>query len=61
MLERHVLDSTPGVRWADVAGLGEAKQVLDETVVLPLMMPEYFQVTIYREIGLQDTEFCYFV
>jgi len=52
MLERHVLDSTPGVRWADVAGLGEAKQVLDETVVLPLMMPEYFQVTIYREIGL---------
>lgn len=44
MLERDVLDSTPGVRWDDVAGLTEAKRLLEEAVVLPLWMPEYFQV-----------------
>ncbi|XP_019052966.1 PREDICTED: katanin p60 ATPase-containing subunit A1 [Nelumbo nucifera] len=43
MLERDVLDSTPGVRWDDVAGLSEAKRLLEEAVVLPLWMPEYFQ------------------
>ncbi|KAK9690319.1 hypothetical protein RND81_09G119500 [Saponaria officinalis] len=43
MLERDVLDSTPGVRWEDVAGLTEAKRLLEEAVVLPLWMPEYFQ------------------
>ncbi|MQM00814.1 hypothetical protein Taro_033557 [Colocasia esculenta] len=43
MLERDVLDSTPGVRWDDVAGLNEAKRLLEEAVVLPLWMPEYFQ------------------
>ncbi|KAE9453440.1 hypothetical protein C3L33_14612, partial [Rhododendron williamsianum] len=43
MLERDVLDSTPGVTWDDVAGLTEAKRLLEEAVVLPLWMPEYFQ------------------
>lgn len=43
MLERDVLDSTPGVRWDDVAGLTEAKRLLEEAVVLPIWMPEYFQ------------------
>jgi katanin p60 ATPase-containing subunit A1 len=47
MLERDVLDSTPGVRWDDVAGLSEAKRLLEEAVVLPLWMPEYFQVIVY--------------
>ncbi|KAK2984895.1 hypothetical protein RJ640_008660 [Escallonia rubra] len=43
MLERDVLEGTPGVRWDDVAGLSEAKRLLEEAVVLPLWMPEYFQ------------------
>uniref|UniRef100_A0A5B7C2C3 Katanin p60 ATPase-containing subunit A1 n=1 Tax=Davidia involucrata TaxID=16924 RepID=A0A5B7C2C3_DAVIN len=43
MLERDVLESSPGVRWDDVAGLSEAKRLLEEAVVLPLWMPEYFQ------------------
>ncbi|KAJ1688282.1 hypothetical protein LUZ63_019672 [Rhynchospora breviuscula] len=43
MLERDVLDNSPGVRWGDVAGLSEAKRLLEEAVVLPLWMPEYFQ------------------
>ncbi|KAM7254119.1 hypothetical protein ACFE04_031801 [Oxalis oulophora] len=44
MLERDVLETTPGVRWEDVAGLTEAKRLLEEAVVLPLWMPEYFQL-----------------
>lgn len=43
MLERDVLEAAPGVRWEDIAGLQEAKRLLEEAVVLPLWMPEYFQ------------------
>ncbi|KAL0910078.1 hypothetical protein M5K25_021013 [Dendrobium thyrsiflorum] len=43
MLERDVLETSPGIRWDDVAGLSEAKRLLEEAVVLPLWMPEYFQ------------------
>lgn len=46
MLERDVLETSPGVRWDDVAGLTEAKRLLEEAVVLPLWMPEYFQVLL---------------
>ena len=40
---RDVVDASPGVRWQDVAGLCEAKRVLQENVVLPLLLPEFFQ------------------
>ncbi|CAI5942627.1 unnamed protein product [Closterium sp. NIES-64] len=43
MLERDVLESSPGVRWGDIAGLADAKRLLEEAVVLPLLMPDYFQ------------------
>ncbi|PWA46671.1 katanin p60 ATPase-containing subunit A1 [Artemisia annua] len=43
MLERDVLENTPGVKFDDVAGLTEAKRLLEEAVVLPLLMPDYFQ------------------
>lgn len=42
MLERDMLDGSPGVRWSDIAGLQEAKRVLEEATVLPLIMPEFF-------------------
>lgn len=42
-LEKEILDTNPGVRWDDVAGLNEAKKLLQEAVVLPLWMPKYFQ------------------
>ena len=41
---KRKLDTNLGVKWDDVAGLSEAKRILQETVVLPLFMPEYFQV-----------------
>eukprot|EP00163_Fabomonas_tropica_P034883 TRINITY_DN9940_c0_g1_i1.p1 TRINITY_DN9940_c0_g1~~TRINITY_DN9940_c0_g1_i1.p1 ORF type:complete len:577 (-),score=136.85 TRINITY_DN9940_c0_g1_i1:103-1833(-) len=43
MIERDVLEGSPAVRWDDIAGLREAKRLLEEAVVLPLWMPDYFQ------------------
>ena len=44
ILERDVLDNSPGVRWGQIAGLQEVKRLLEEAVVLPSLMPDYFQV-----------------
>lgn len=43
-LERDILQKNPDVRWKDVIGLDDAKSVLQEAVVLPLVMPDYFKV-----------------
>jgi len=43
MIERDVLDASPSIHWDDIADLKEAKQLLKEAVVLPMIMPEYFQ------------------
>ena len=40
---RDILDASPSVRWDDIAGLNDAKRLLEEAVVLPLWMPEYFR------------------
>ncbi|KAL0833013.1 hypothetical protein ABMA28_001133 [Loxostege sticticalis] len=42
-LERDILQRNPDVRWKDVIGLDDAKAVLQEAMVLPLMMPDYFK------------------
>lgn len=46
MIEREILDSKPNVHWDDIAGLEDAKRVLEEAVVLPLLMPDYFQASL---------------
>ncbi len=43
ILEREMLLRNPSVPWTDIAGLTEAKSLLQEAVILPLLMPEYFQ------------------
>ena len=43
-LSGDVMDSHPNIRWDDIAELKEAKRLLEEAVVLPLWMPEYFKV-----------------
>ncbi|KAG9415517.1 hypothetical protein AC1031_008962 [Aphanomyces cochlioides] len=39
----EVLDKSPGVTWDDIAGLDEAKQMLQEAVVLPTLRPDIFK------------------
>ena len=41
-LEREMLDLAPNVKWSDIAGLDDAKGVLQEAVVLPMMLRNFF-------------------
>ncbi|KAJ3108240.1 Katanin p60 ATPase-containing subunit A1 [Phlyctochytrium planicorne] len=58
MVKRDILNTSPNVKWSDIAGrpiiktvsilmdvkgLREAKALLEEAIVLPLWMPDYFQ------------------
>ncbi|KAJ3330923.1 Katanin p60 ATPase-containing subunit A-like 1 [Blyttiomyces sp. JEL0837] len=43
MVKRDILQTSPNVKWADIAGLREAKALLEEAIVLPLWMPDFFQ------------------
>ena len=36
------MDKNPNVKFDDIADLDEAKNVIQETVLLPLLMPEFF-------------------
>ncbi len=42
-IESNILDTKVNVSWESIAGLGEAKSLLQEAVVLPLWMPDYFK------------------
>ena len=43
-IEREIVEQSVSVHWDDIAGLKEAKRLLEEAVVLPLWMPDYFKV-----------------
>merc|ERR1719411_942978 len=43
IIERDVLYKDPDIKWNDIAGLHEAKALLQEAVVLPLIMPDFFK------------------
>ncbi|XP_053660710.1 katanin p60 ATPase-containing subunit A1 [Anopheles marshallii] len=42
-LEKDMLQKNPNVQWNDVAGLNEAKAILQEAVVLPVILPDFFR------------------
>ena len=42
-IERDILEAKVNVSWEIIAGLHEAKHLLQEAVVLPLWMPDYFK------------------
>ncbi|XP_045504062.1 katanin p60 ATPase-containing subunit A-like 1 isoform X1 [Colias croceus] len=43
MLERDIVQKNPNIRWDDIADLSEAKRLLEEAVVLPMWMPDFFK------------------
>ena len=43
LVQRDLVDRSPGVHWDDIAGLSTAKRLLEEAVVLPLLMPDFFR------------------
>ena len=43
MIEREIVDFDAKVQWDDIAELKEAKRLLEEAVVLPTYMPDYFK------------------
>lgn len=43
MLEREVLDKNPQVHFDDIADLDETKKLLQEAVLLPILMPQFFK------------------
>lgn len=42
-IERDILEAGCHVKWEDIAGQAEAKRLLEEAVILPMWMPDYFQ------------------
>ena len=44
LIEKDLLLRDPAVKWSSIAGLHEAKALLQEAVVLPLIMPDFFKV-----------------
>ena len=43
MLERDIVQKDPNTHWDDIADLQEAKRLLEEAVVLPMWMPDFFK------------------
>lgn len=41
-LERDMVQRDPNIHWDDIAGHTEAKRLLEEAVVLPMLIPDYF-------------------
>lgn len=42
-LERDIVQKDPNIHWDDIADLQEAKRLLEEAVVLPMWMPDFFK------------------
>ena len=46
MMEKDVVELNPCVKFEDIAELEKAKEILQEAVLLPIMIPNFFKVTI---------------
>ncbi|XP_018015434.1 katanin p60 ATPase-containing subunit A-like 1 [Hyalella azteca] len=42
-VQRDIVQANPNIRWTDIADLQNAKRLLEEAVVLPMLMPDFFK------------------
>lgn len=42
-IEKDILQKFPKTQWSHIAGLSDAKSILQEAVVLPIIMPDFFK------------------
>lgn len=42
VIEHEIMDKSPAVNWDDIAGLEDAKKVVNETIVFPNLRPDIF-------------------
>lgn len=42
-IEKDILQKFPKTQWSQIAGLADAKSILQEAVVLPIIMPDFFK------------------
>lgn len=42
-IEKDILQKFPKTQWSNIAGLADAKAILQEAVVLPIIMPDFFK------------------
>lgn len=40
----------PNIKWEDIAELKEAKRLLEEAVVLPMFLPDFFTVSLSNKL-----------
>jgi len=50
IIERDIVQKNPNIHWDDIADLHEAKRLLEEAVVLPMWMPDFFKVYILFQL-----------
>ena len=48
LIEGEMLERSPNVAWDSIGGLESAKRLINEAVVLPLLIPEYFAAAACR-------------
>jgi hypothetical protein len=54
-IEKDILQRNPDVTWTKVAGLHEAKAILQEAMVLPILMPDFFKVAFWVSCIIQSS------